>query len=102
LDADAARKLRLTLFPPGAVAFPKRGGAIATNKKRRLAEQREIVRRLEELSTGADAVAQRTDAICSRLRPLRELVVQTAIRGELSTSGSQRRRSVSLMHASRH
>jgi type I restriction enzyme S subunit len=31
-----ARKLGLKIYPVGSVAFPKRGGAIATNKKRKL------------------------------------------------------------------
>ena len=33
----AARKLGLKITPVGTIVFPKRGGAIATNKKRRLA-----------------------------------------------------------------
>ena len=34
-DSDVAR-FRLHIRPPGTIIFPKRGGAIATNKKRRL------------------------------------------------------------------
>ena len=36
LSRATARKLGLRIFPVGSIAFPKRGGAIATNKKRRL------------------------------------------------------------------
>ncbi|MGH3026083.1 MAG: restriction endonuclease subunit S, partial [Gaiellaceae bacterium] len=38
LDAAAIDEYRLTLWPPGTVIFPKQGGAIATNKKRVLAQ----------------------------------------------------------------
>jgi len=34
LSRESAEALRLTLYPPGSFVFPKRGGAIATNKKR--------------------------------------------------------------------
>ena len=36
LSNEEARTLGLTVFPPGTTVFPKRGGAILTNKKRRL------------------------------------------------------------------
>jgi type I restriction enzyme S subunit len=36
LSQEAVEKLGLKLFPPGTIIFPKRGGAIATNKKRQL------------------------------------------------------------------
>ena len=36
LSSDDAAELGLRIFPVGSVAFPKRGGAIATNKKRKL------------------------------------------------------------------
>ena len=36
LSRREAVRLGLRIFQPGAIAFPKRGGAIATNKKRRL------------------------------------------------------------------
>jgi type I restriction enzyme S subunit len=36
LSRQKAKAAGLRVFPVGAVAFPKRGGAIATNKKRRL------------------------------------------------------------------
>jgi len=36
LSSSEARRLGLRLFQPNTVLFPKRGGAIATNKKRRL------------------------------------------------------------------
>jgi type I restriction enzyme, S subunit len=36
LSRTAAQQLGLRIFPAGTMAFPKRGGAIATNKKRRL------------------------------------------------------------------
>lgn len=36
LSVDAIDKLRLTIRPKGTIVFPKRGGAIATNKKRML------------------------------------------------------------------
>jgi type I restriction enzyme S subunit len=35
--AAEAKRRKLRVLPPGAVVFPKRGGAIATNKKRTLA-----------------------------------------------------------------
>lgn len=34
IDAETARRLRVTVHPPGTVVFPKIGGAIATNKRR--------------------------------------------------------------------
>jgi hypothetical protein len=34
VDIETARRLRLNVRPAGTVIFPKRGGAIATNKKR--------------------------------------------------------------------
>jgi type I restriction enzyme S subunit len=37
LSAADANSLGMTVFPAGSIVFPKRGGAIATNKKRRLA-----------------------------------------------------------------
>ena len=37
LTEAAARTAKLRILPPGTIVFPKRGGAIATNKKRRLA-----------------------------------------------------------------
>ncbi len=36
LTSKDAKALGLRVFEPGSIAFPKRGGAIATNKKRRL------------------------------------------------------------------
>jgi type I restriction enzyme, S subunit len=36
LSRSTAKKLGLRVFPSGTVVFPKRGGAIATNKKRKL------------------------------------------------------------------
>ena len=36
IHASDLAKLRLHIRPPGTIIFPKRGGAIATNKKRRL------------------------------------------------------------------
>jgi type I restriction enzyme, S subunit len=36
LSKKKAMALGMRIFPPGSIAFPKRGGAIATNKKRRL------------------------------------------------------------------
>ena len=36
LSRNDARELGLRIFPPGSLVFPKRGGAIATNKKRQL------------------------------------------------------------------
>lgn len=36
LSLSTAQSLRLKQFPAGSIIFPKRGGAIATNKKRRL------------------------------------------------------------------
>jgi len=38
LDPDDAERFRVKIRPPGTVIFPKRGGAIATNKKRVLAQ----------------------------------------------------------------
>lgn len=37
LTEESVKTLGLHLYPPDAIIFPKRGGAIATNKKRRLA-----------------------------------------------------------------
>lgn len=37
LSADDAKKLRIRIYPAGTITFPKRGGAIYTNKKRILA-----------------------------------------------------------------
>ena len=34
VSRDMAHRLKLHIWPPGTVIFPKRGGAIATNKKR--------------------------------------------------------------------
>ncbi len=36
ISSDMARRLKLHVWPSGTVIFPKRGGAIATNKKRLL------------------------------------------------------------------
>jgi len=36
LSSEAVRDLGMRLIPEGAIVFPKRGGAIATNKKRRM------------------------------------------------------------------
>lgn len=38
LSEAQVKRLRLKVFPAGSIIFPKRGGAIATNKKRRLIE----------------------------------------------------------------
>lgn len=39
LSLDTIKKLKLKLFPKGTVIFPKRGGAILTNKKRILSKE---------------------------------------------------------------
>jgi len=39
LSADDCKKLKLKTFPKGTVIFPKRGGAILTNKKRILSKE---------------------------------------------------------------
>jgi type I restriction enzyme S subunit len=36
LSGSAAKALSLKIYPAGSITFPKRGGAIATNKKRQL------------------------------------------------------------------
>lgn len=38
LSREATKKLGLHIYPAGTIVFPKRGGAIATNKKRILAQ----------------------------------------------------------------